>query len=147
LFLNRHGGGGWRSGIGVRCPAQAISATAAVSLCIGPENDEATTICYLQRVDPPFENVASDKNHKKQIGIRYRFSHLRAWSPRCWQHLHVSHAVICLLLCSRGLRQAQSAPPIASGALVLSGKRDKPPHRDSYCSAVRCFGGTGDFIA
>jgi hypothetical protein len=55
-----------------------FSATAAASLCIGPENDAATTICYqsnLQRVDPPFENAASDKNHKKQIGIRYRFSH------------------------------------------------------------------------
>jgi hypothetical protein len=106
-------------------------------------------ICYqsnLQRVDPPFENVASDKNHKKQIGIRYRSSHRGAWSPRRWQHLHVSRAVICLLLCSRGLRQAQSAPPIASSALVLSGKRDKAPHRDSYYSAG-CFGTTSDFIA
>jgi hypothetical protein len=31
--------------------------------------------------------------------------------------------------------------------LVLSSKRDKPPRRDSYYSAVRCFGTTGDFIA
>jgi hypothetical protein len=31
--------------------------------------------------------------------------------------------------------------------LVLFGKRDKPPHRDSYYGAVGCFGTTGDFIA
>jgi hypothetical protein len=30
--------------------------------------------------------------------------------------------------------------------LVLFGKRNNPPHRDSYYSAVRCFGTTGNFI-